>query len=256
MTDPLEIIGYYARLRTPTDECEDCKEEDDCETCEYVLLDKDLVIMPFVNRFRRTTTTTFEVRKIVAGNMGNPNLPFGFRVDMELPSSALPLSDTIYATITGYERDVNGQIINYPNRVTVSGPLAMTVNDAGELRHDFTLRHGDVIEFINIPLGAEYVVTEFYVAAYDQSGIATIGGEAQRRVYATGSNNLVIEGYVSDPVNETGATNFVTVTNTHDGTPPMGVLLSNLPFGLMAALGAGALTIVSAIVMIKRKRVV
>ena len=254
ITDPLEIIGYYARLRTPTEQCEDCEEDDDCETCTHDLLDKEPVLLPFINRFSRIPNlTTFEVNKIVTGYMGDPSLPFNFRVDMKLPAPALPLSETVYATITGYERDVNGQIINYPNRVTVSGPMAMTVDDAGELTHNFTLRHGDVIEFVNMPVGTDYEVTESFVAGYTQSGVATIGGVAQPRAYATGSNPLVIKGYVSEPVNETAATNFVIVTNAHDGTPPMGVRLASLPFGLMVALGAGALGITAAAVIVTSK---
>jgi len=259
MTNPLQIIGYYARHRVPADVCNDCEEDDNCPTCAYNLLEKKPVVMPFENRLsRRPQPTSFEVEKIVTGRMGNPNLPFNFTVEMRLPeSTTFPLANAIEATITGYARDVDDQIILPATRGTVSTPIGVSVDSVnGVITYTFTLRHGDIISFSNVPIGTTYTVTEDFVAGYDQSG--TINGDITSLVVADDDEDLVISGTVLPPASGTAVTNFVTVTNTHDGTPPMGVLLSNMPFGLMVALGAGALGLTATAVIVsskvKRKR--
>jgi len=255
MTDPLEVLGYYVRHRVPTNACDDCEEDEYCATCDYALI-KEPVLMTFKNRLsRRPATTSFEVIKEVTGRMGDTNLPFDFEVEMLLPGSAFPLSNTIEATITGYARGVDGHITLPAARVTVSSAIPISVDSASRVAtHTFELRHGDVITFTNVPVGTTYVVTEDFVVGYDQSGVATEGGVAVSPPFTTsGDDDLVIEGTVSLPINETEVTNYVTVTNAHDGTPPMGVLLSNIPFGLMVALGAGALGLTATAVIVSSK---
>jgi len=255
MTDPLEVIRYYARHRVPTGACDDCEDDEYCETCDYAII-KDPVLMPFKNRLsRRPSTTSFEVIKEVTGRMGDTNLPFDFEVELLLPTlTSFPLSNAIEATITGYARGVDGHITLPPTRVTVSSAIPISVDPITRLAtHTFELRHGDVITFTNVPVGTTYVVTEDFVVGYDQSGVATEGGVAGSSVTTTGDDDLIIEGTVSLPINETTVTNYVTVTNTHDGTPPMGVLLSNMPFGLMVALGVGALGLTATAVIVSSK---
>jgi len=256
MTDPLQIIGYYAWRRTPGPLCDACEEDDDCDTCQYDMLEKNPVIMPFRNRFsRRPDPASFDVRKIVTGHMGNPSLPFNFTVTLELPDS-VPLPADIGVTITGYARDENGQILIPLNRVTVPDSTTTINATTRVVTYTFTLRHEDIITFSNLPVDTTYVVIEHFTAGYDQTGVATIGGVAGSTISAINMYpyHLLIPGVVSPPANDSVPfTNIVTVTNAHDGTPPTGVFLSNMPFGLMVALGAGALALTATAVIVGSK---
>jgi len=198
--------------------------------------------------------TSFRVNKIVDGEMSNPNYDFAFTVDFTLPDNmSLPTTgeDMIVATIMGFPR-VNDRI----NTTLPKVPIGSGVNITS-LPHNFTLRHGDVITFTNVPMGTGFYVTEENATGYRQTGSVVAGGlpGMSNTVYENNNtDDLVVSGIITS-LNASGNAvdgvfNFVTVTNAIPDDPPMGVFLSNLPFGLMVALGAGALVATGVVAVI------
>lgn len=118
----------------------------------------------------------------------------------------------------------------------------------------FFLRHGQRLEFVQLPVGTTYVVTEPYVQHYDQSALRVEGNipgttirpeEADDDLVVGGRTEQDVE--VIPGVGEEDDTyvlttlNYVEVTNDRPSVPPMGVVLDNLPFIGLIVLAVGGL---------------
>jgi len=254
MDDPLEILAVYASLP-----CYGCPPGSTCAPCECGCWTSDKndnnPVMTFVNYLRYIPSAVyFEVSKTVQGYMADPNRAFNFTVNFALYDNApLPTGeDAITFTVSGYVR--NGVVIDASQPRVVSTPAPIS-----GLTHTFTLRHGDIITFANVPVGTNFTVTEPYVAGYDQSGIAVAGGVEVMDEVAGEGEALVLSGEIDvlatgGAANSRGVFNYVAVLNEIPEEPPMGVLLSNVPFGLMVAIGAGALVATGAVAIAHGKK--
>ena len=174
------------------------------------------------------------------------------------------MPDEITVTVTGYQRS-GISFVNPRTRETVRTftlPVVDGVASTTGITPPLQLRHGDIITFANVPFGTTYTVTESWVEEYSQTALVTTGGIRNSTPVdnATQAAGLVVTGTVQAKADESTTTrlNYVLVTNNYGAGPPMGVFLSNMPFGLMIAFGAGALAVTAtaavAISKVKAKR--
>jgi len=91
------------------------------------------------------------------------------------------------------------------------------------------------------------------------ASVVTGGGTATNVANPATGVSLVASGTITamppgTPPPAGGVFNHVTVTNTHDDTPPTGVFMQNVPFGLMVAMGAGAMGLVATVAIAYKKK--
>lgn len=144
---------------------------------------------------------SLEVTKTVKGNFGDLGDTF-----------------TFYITLGG----ADGKDNNYASaNVTVSDATNAANGKTwtiGGGQQTVTLKHGQTITISNLPVGVTYTVTEK-------------GADAEGWIYKT-------EGQVKDKTAIKADKNEVTITNEHEGTPDMGVVLDNAPYIAMLAIVA------------------
>ena len=239
MSQPLEVLSTSIGLRDPNGDTE-CQDSLDNEylycTCDVNVhfVGEDKAERITFRNIMTQTVTEFAVSKTVLGNLSNPNLDFRFSAlftmpeDQEFPTG----THAIEAQIWGYPRSNDGLLIGQP-RVPIGEPVTVT-SDVFE----FVLRHGDIITFYNVPIGAEFTVTEYYVSGYEQSAVVNEGGTPRADTVIpsdTPGPDLVVTGTVQAPSGEAEPANYVAVTNEAEASLPMGIFLNNAPlFGIFA----------------------
>ena len=165
------------------------------------------------------TAEPLTITKTVNGNMGDRTQPFEFKVvfnaDKTVKSSISVSGD--HGEVTGVDLDDNNTF-TFTNTATVN----------------FTLTHGQTMNFLNLPEGVTYKVEEVNVPA----GYKTYINGADTTATAT-------EGTIGNTAVTIGYENV-----NGDTTIDTGVILDNAPYILMLAVVAGgAMTLV-----IKKRR--
>jgi len=169
-----------------------------------------------------------------------------------------PTSVTAY--IYGYTRQ-NGQPVEDQPKVRIGNaitvPVVVTEGVATATLPAFHLRHGDEIRFASLPIGTTYVVTEANQDRYTQTARVTVAGTTGTVIEQIGTAALTIPGSVAQRMyNEAidSASNRVVVTNARVDIPPMAAMFNDAPFGLMLAIGAGALGLVGTVAIAYKKK--
>ena len=145
---------------------------------------------------------SLNVSKTVAGNFGDKEKEFNFTVTFTAPSG-----DTVNSTIT-----------------YGTNTIAPSAWSEGTASASITLKHGESVQFDNVPAGVTYKVVE---AEADQDGYTTT---------KTGDTGTIAAKTVSEAA----------FTNTKETTPDTGIALDVLPYALiiLAVLSAAAMMIV------------
>lgn len=117
----------------------------------------------------------------------------------------------------------NGMDNNYANAIVTStnnanNDSAWTWTADGKAQKEVTLKHNQTATISNLPVGVTYTVTEK-------------GADAEGWIYTT-------NGQIKDKTAITAGENKVEITNRHEGTPDMGVVLDNAPYIAMLAIVA------------------
>jgi len=169
-----------------------------------------------------------------------------------------------------------GVIVDANGRLTI--PVDPVTREANI--NYFYLRHLQRLLFVQVPMGTFYVVNEYYVADYEQTGVYTSGGVSSTRQGTTGDgadlNLRSAESRECTPDGEAGTcadgcevcdngfilvseiavnNNSARINNHRETTPPMGVFLNNLPFIGLIALAVGGLVGFVVLKVRKTKRV-
>lgn len=172
----------------------------------------------FVNTY---SAGTLNVTKTVAGNLGDREKKFLFRV-VFTKESGKTVESTISATVAG-----------------VAATDFIPSWAENKYTYTFELAHGETATFTNIPYGVSYVVTE------NEAVNTAPGGDTP--VYKTP------DGYVVTMTDASGTVNSASQTaafiNTKNGDVDTGVSLDSLPYLLMLAVAGAGL-----VLMIARKR--
>lgn len=171
---------------------------------------------------------SLSVTKNVAGNLGDQNKSFGFKVTFTAPEGKTVKSSIGY-TLAG----------------TNQTALSFTEGQ-NTLEVTFSLKHGQAVSFTNIPEGVTYKVEETdtdtnYKTTYSlNNGTATEGKSVSDSISSTS-----VGGVKTSCDNDS-----VVFTNTYDGgAVDTGITLDSVPFILILAVCAGA-----AILLVVRKR--
>ena len=180
------------------------------------------------------------ISKTVTGDMGDMYAYFAFRAQLQLPPLMAETSggfpDYVVARI--YCEATNTHVLNplnFPNPLpgmwTVdvdTGRIFIPVGQMGEVSMDFFLRHGQTLEFLALPVGTDYIITEAGVNRYVQSADITI-------------NNILNPIPNPDFPLTPGAPPFI------PGTPQFGPVASNSTDDLvLPGFVGGTLTLVTA----------
>lgn len=139
------------------------------------------------------------VEKVVKGNFADLNDPFTFNITLSKDAN----KDNNYA----------GAIVNVSDSTNPANNASWAID--GTTR-TITLKHKQTATISNLPVGVTYTVTETRTDGW---------------VYDT-------KGEVETATAINADKNEVTITNEHEGTPDMGVVLDNAPYIAMLAIVA------------------
>lgn len=158
-------------------------------------------------------TNTLTLAKKVKGNFGDLGETFTFYVTFNKGDATKDYTDILF--------DKHGDGITITEK---NGGAAATALTYGK-DYAVTLKHGQDVQFTNIPNGVTYTIAEDTTKADWQY---TVSLESNPSVALS---NATTEGTVSE-------TATVTFINNHQGTPDMGVVLDNAPYIAMLAIVA------------------
>lgn len=158
-------------------------------------------------------TNSLTLAKKVKGNFGDLSETFTFYVTFNKGDATKTYTDILF--------DKHGDGITITEK---NGGVAATALTYGK-DYAVTLKHGQDVQFTNIPNGVTYTIAEDTTKADWQY---TVSLESNPSVALS---NATTEGTVSE-------TATVTFINNHQGTPDMGVVLDNAPYIAMLAIVA------------------
>lgn len=158
-------------------------------------------------------TNSLTLSKKVKGNFGDLGETFTFYVTFNKGDATKDYTDILF--------DKHGDGITI---IEKNGGAAATALTYGK-DYAVTLKHGQDVQFTNIPNGVTYTIAEDTTKADWQY---TVSLESNPSVALS---NATTEGTVSE-------TATVTFINDHQGTPDMGVVLDNAPYIAMLAIVA------------------
>lgn len=177
------------------------------------------------NKYAANTLT---VSKYVSGNMGDKKTYFQFELKLE-PGTANGRKTFAENYAIDYIKATSDK--NTTNNVSVNGTSVK-----------FWLKSGESISIANLPEGVEWTVNELDAEGNPVANGATNGVYTVSVDGATGS---IVAADASDTSNK------ASFTNTHEGTPDMGVVLDNAPYiALLAIVAIGGV----ALMLNKRRR--
>lgn len=172
-------------------------------------------------------TNSLTLAKKVKGNFGDLSETFTFYVTFNKGDATKDYTDILF--------DKHGDGITITEK---NGGAAATALTYGE-DYAVTLKHGQDVQFTNIPNGVTYTIAEDTTKEgwlYDVSLAESTLTFAKATATATGT------------VNANGSVTFI---NDHQGTPDMGVILDNAPYiALLAIVAIGGV----ALMLNKRRR--
>lgn len=158
----------------------------------------------FTNTFNASSTGDgegFTVTKTVKGNMGDKTADFDFTVVFTAANNTV---DWNLVTVKGATNSVNNVV----------------PQDNKSATYTFKLKHGQAINFGNVPYGVSYVVTEAPATNYETTKTGN-----------TGSINA--------------ATQTAAFTNTYNAPIPGGVSMDSLPYILMLVVVGAAVVVIA-----------
>lgn len=171
-------------------------------------------------------TNTLTLAKKVKGNFGDLNEQFTFYVTFKKGDDTKDYTDILFT------KSVNGITITEKN-----SDVAVNALTYGK-EYAVTLKHGQNVQFTNIPDGVTYTIAEDTTKTDWQY---TVSLESNPDVALSDAETA---GTVSDDA-------AVTFVNNHQGTPDMGVILDNAPYiALLAIVAIGGV----ALMLNKRRR--
>lgn len=148
------------------------------------------------------------IDKTVTGNLGDKTKNFNFEITMEKNATA---DDDAFYT---------GTI--YTSKGTSTG---RTVEVTVGQKRVFTLKHGEVLKFPNVPVGTTYKLNETAVPNYSTTVTGIESGKAISETTMTSfsaKTHLIGEGE-----------NRASVENEYDSNPITGIFTNNLPYILL-----------------------
>ena len=218
--------------------------------------------MVFTNTFVRgnpptdpLVNPTLAVDKQVSGNLANKQQLFDFSITVEM--SALLAETMKLDYFRAYIVDLDRNVVLTGEELADSG-VAGLINTGVNPNYiriavgesvDFKLKHNQRLAFVDTPVGATYTVEEKGVANYTSSvivlsnNVETLDKEADDVGLALNTGEQLIG------VNR----NSAAFTNTREDVAPAGLLLNNLPFILLIALGLGVFGLYVAVKMRRRE---
>lgn len=158
-------------------------------------------------------TNTLTLAKKVKGNFGDLGETFTFYVTFNKGDATKDYTDILF--------DKHGDGITITEK---NGGAAATALTYGK-DYAVTLKHGQDVQFTNIPNGVTYTIAEDTTKADWQYAVSLESNPS------VALSNATTEGTVSE-------TATVTFINDHQGTPDMGVVLDNAPYIAMLAIAA------------------
>lgn len=180
----------------------------------YVALRKGTATEKAEGKFNNDyETNSLTLSKKVKGNFGDLGETFTFYVTFNKGDATKGYTDILF--------DKHGDGITITEK---NGGAAATALTYGK-DYAVTLKHGQDVQFTNIPNGVTYTIAEDTTKADWQY---TVSLESNPSVALS---NATTEGTVSE-------TATVTFINDHQGTPDMGVVLDNAPYIAMLAIVA------------------
>lgn len=180
----------------------------------YVALRKENTTEKAEGKFNNDyETNTLTLSKKVKGNFGDLGETFTFYVTFNKGDATKDYTDILFD--------------KYGDGITITekkGGAAATALTYGK-EYAVTLKHGQHVDFTNIPNGVTYTIAEDTTKADWQY---TVSLDSNPDVALS---NATTGGTVSE-------TATVTFVNNHQGTPDMGVVLDNAPYIAMLAIVA------------------
>jgi len=163
------------------------------------------------------TAGNLTVEKIVTGNMGDQDAYFEVTVSFMAEEGTEVTSDI---TITGGSHDDN------PEKIS-GAESAWTTKEV-----KIYLKHGDTVEFANIPAGVSYTVVETDYTETDGYDDAKYSVDSSTETTTTVSDKIKVEN------EDKSIDDAVVITNNKGVTVDTGISLDNMPYIMVLAMVA------------------
>lgn len=176
----------------------------------------------FTNTYGDGNLKELALTKTVRGSFGDLGETFTFNVQFTGDTSK-------YAGVSIKSMSANASVRDSKD-APVTGLMALNTD------YTVTLKHGEKVEFSNLPDGIGYVISE-----NGSEWVTTeTGTSAKKGQYTVTLENATLTGDKAPEATGTISTANASVgfINTHEGTPDMGVVLDNAPYIAMLAIVA------------------
>ena len=213
--------------------------------------------------------TTLKISKVISGLSANNEHPFEFTITITAPATVDTTTPPAYKA---YLMDKDGVVSPIPTNQ--KGPQVVTAWDgptgqpndgreyvvftSGVTKAGF-LKHGQWLNFIDLPVGANFVIIETGVPKYTPSCDLTLEGATKSYSNGPGlslrvpsSNETAYIGELFEVENGVYLTNMAEFTNTYDMVAPTGISVNDLPYVVLIGIAVAAL--VGFIIFKSRKR--
>lgn len=161
---------------------------------------------------------TLEVSKMVSGDYASEDDTFSFTLKL----NSVP--DGVTVPEEGYD-------VSSDNGATLSGGGKIKVNT----EYTFSLKHGQSIKIEGLPAGTDYTVTETETDKYTEYTKVTKGGVVGQESQLNTITNEKVENKAANAPDDNNKAEFR--NDRKSSTPVTGIIMNNLPFILLVAVG-------------------
>jgi len=202
-----------------------------------------------------TGDTVLSISKTVAGLVANRTKYFRFEVTVTKPAVGVGGTPKYIA----YVVDASGVVSPIvPDNIAAGAYVKTDSNGKSYIeftsgtKQDVNLKHGQRLAFMNLEVGASFIVSEKAEADY-KAGYSVVlnNGTPQTK------NNSAVNTALAYPDSGTAylgeAVNKVDYTNTRNKTTPTGISVDNLPYFALIGVAAAALVATFVVIKVRRK---
>jgi hypothetical protein len=239
--------NLYAKYVEAYDVKDDAGEDGENEKIDPVPGDGEETFsdMSFTNEYYKTNSApatsmsdsgALYVDEAVSGNMGNTSQPFTVSVKVAKPSlvgSAGPYKAYLF--------DADGVVDEPLTEYTDAEDKYYSFTDNSA--KDVTLKHGQRLVFVDVPVGSTYTAAQSATANYVANVAVRYNGGTAATTENLTANNAVAAADVTTVLKMVGqdGANGAAFDNKYEIEPPTGIVIHNLPFAMLILLAGAAL---------------
>jgi hypothetical protein len=201
----------------------------------------------------KTDVKNLSVKKAVSGDFANENEYFNFKLTVTLP--AITTAATFPSVYKAYVLNASDADVTSAANGTLSGTAPnQYIEVIPGTQLSFSLKHGQRLVIVGLPVGSTYDVEETTPTGYKASVVITSGGVAQASYPASPAVSATVkvtDKIVADVLSGAGA-NSAAYSNLRESVTPAGIAVDNLPYIVLIGVVLAALAVFGVVKLRKR----